>query len=90
MNRTERLIDLVLEFQTHGVCSAESLAEKFNMNVRTIYRDIEVLRDAGISVVGMPGTGYKLPADFVPIPADILTNVNLEPPAWLQAINQRR
>jgi len=90
MNRTERLIDLVLEFQKRGVCSAESLAEKFNMNVRTIYRDIDVLREAGIPVVGMPGTGYKLPDDFIPIRAGILRNDAAEYPAWLQNINKRR
>jgi predicted DNA-binding transcriptional regulator YafY len=90
LNRTERLINLLLEFQKRSICSAESLAETFHMNVRTIYRDIEVLRDVGIAIVGLPGTGYKLPADFVPISADILTNPTLERPAWLQAINQRR
>lgn len=90
LNRTQRLINLLLEFQKRGICSAESLAETFNLNVRTIYRDIDVLRDAGIAVVGMPGTGYKLPDGFAPIPRDILTNPMLERPAWLEYINKRR
>jgi predicted DNA-binding transcriptional regulator YafY len=89
MNRTERLIKLVLEFQKRGVCSAESLAEQFNLNVRTIYRDIDVLRQVGIALVGMPGTGYKLPADFVPIPANILRDETLERPTWLQHIEKQ-
>ena len=52
-------------------------------------RHIEVLRQAGISLVGMPGTGYKLPPDFVPIPATILKDETLERPAWLKSIDKQ-
>lgn len=40
--------------------TAEVLAERFGVSVRTIYRDIAALRRQGVPVVGEPGVGYHL------------------------------
>lgn len=48
--------------------SAAELAEKHGVSVRTIYRDIIDLRNAGISIEGETGIGYQLGLGyFLPI-----------------------
>ncbi len=39
---------------------AEDLAAAFETSVRTIYRDIQALSEAGVPVIGAPGQGYSL------------------------------
>ncbi|NOU94692.1 WYL domain-containing protein [Paenibacillus sp. LMG 31456] len=60
MNKTDRLLAIVLELQRKGVLRAEDLAATFETSVRTIYRDIQALSEAGVPVVGAPGLGYSL------------------------------
>lgn len=64
MNRTDRLMGILLEFQAHGERRAEDLARAFEVSVRTIYRDVEALCEAGVPVVATPGKGYKLLDDY--------------------------
>lgn len=40
--------------------TSTALAEKFNVSVRTIYRDIKALEQAGVPVVTEEGKGYSL------------------------------
>ncbi|SFL55781.1 Predicted DNA-binding transcriptional regulator YafY, contains an HTH and WYL domains [Gracilibacillus orientalis] len=60
MNKTDRLLAIMLELQHKEIVRAEDLAALFEMNVRTIYRDIQALSEAGVPVIGAPGTGYSL------------------------------
>ncbi|GGG11708.1 transcriptional regulator [Paenibacillus albidus] len=60
MNKTDRLLAIVLELQRNDVLRAEDLAAKFETSVRTIYRDIQALSEAGVTVIGAPGQGYSL------------------------------
>lgn len=60
MNKTDRMLAIVLELQRNKVLRAEDLAAKFETSVRTIYRDIQALSEAGVSVIGAPGQGYSL------------------------------
>ncbi|MFK4300967.1 putative DNA-binding transcriptional regulator YafY [Paenibacillus sp. RC254] len=60
MNKTERLLAIVLELQRSRVLKAEELAARVETSVRTIYRDIQALSEAGIPIVGLPGSGYSL------------------------------
>ncbi|MGF7046590.1 putative DNA-binding transcriptional regulator YafY [Paenibacillus sp. DS2015] len=60
MNKTDRLLAIVLELQRKGVLRAEDLAVTFETSRRTIYRDIQALSEAGVPVVGSPGQGYSL------------------------------
>ncbi|HEY1016102.1 MAG TPA: YafY family protein [Herpetosiphonaceae bacterium] len=64
MNRTDRLLAIVLELQAHGRRRAEDLAATFEVSKRTIYRDIQALCEAGVPVVAEPGLGYALPAGY--------------------------
>jgi predicted DNA-binding transcriptional regulator YafY len=60
MNRTDRLLAIILELQGKGRQRAEDLAETFETSKRTIYRDIQALGEAGVPVVSIPGLGYSL------------------------------
>ncbi|WP_334072629.1 helix-turn-helix transcriptional regulator [Paenibacillus sp. A14] len=60
MNRTDRLLAIVLELQGRKVVRAEDLAALFETSVRTIYRDIQALSEAGVPIAGTTGTGYSL------------------------------
>jgi predicted DNA-binding transcriptional regulator YafY len=60
MNRTDRLLAIVLELQGKGWQRAEDLADTFETSKRTIYRDMLALGEAGVPVVSIPGRGYSL------------------------------
>jgi predicted DNA-binding transcriptional regulator YafY len=60
MNRTDRLLAIVLELQGRGRRRSEDLAATFEVSKRTIYRDIEALCQMGVPVVSVPGRGYSL------------------------------
>jgi predicted DNA-binding transcriptional regulator YafY len=64
MNRTDRLLAIVLELQAHGSRRAEDLAASFEVSKRTIYRDVQALCEAGVPVVAEAGRGYSLPAGY--------------------------
>jgi predicted DNA-binding transcriptional regulator YafY len=58
MQRTERLFALAeyLRGRRTGV-TAETLAERFAVTIRTIYRDLDALRVASVPLVAEPGPG---------------------------------
>ena len=60
MNRTDRLLAIVLELQRKGRQRAEDLAETFETSKRTIYRDLQALGEAGVPLLAIPGQGYSL------------------------------
>ncbi|WP_178022109.1 YafY family protein [uncultured Paenibacillus sp.] len=60
MNKTDRMLAIVLELQGRRVVRAEDLAALFETSVRTIYRDIQALSEAGVPIIGTTGTGYSL------------------------------
>ncbi len=60
MNKTDRLLAIVLELQRKERQRAEDLAELFETSKRTIYRDILALCEAGVPIISVPGQGYSL------------------------------
>ena len=60
MNRTDRLLAIVLELQGRERVTAEELARTFEVTKRTIYRDIAALNESGVPVVSAAGQGYWL------------------------------
>ena len=74
MNRTDRLLAIVLELQRAGKRRAEDLAATFETSKRTIYRDMEALSEAGVPVVAVPGQGYALMAGYFLPPLSFSTD----------------
>ena len=67
MNRTDRLLALILELQRGGPRTAATLAARFETSKRTIYRDLDALGEAGVPIISTPGRGYELdPEYFLP------------------------
>lgn len=60
MNRTDRLMAMLLEFQARRELRAEDLARRFEVSVRTVYRDVQALSEGGVPIAALPGKGYRL------------------------------
>lgn len=60
MNRTDRLVAMVMHLQGRRLVRAEELARRFEVSVRTIYRDMAALGEAGVPIAGEAGVGYSL------------------------------
>lgn len=64
MRKADRLFQLVNLIRSHQPITAEQLAERVGVSVRTIYRYIDDLSVNGIPIYGEPGVGYALDEDF--------------------------
>ncbi|WP_020617432.1 helix-turn-helix transcriptional regulator [Paenibacillus daejeonensis] len=73
MNKTDRMLAIVIELQRKGVLRAEDLADKFETSVRTIYRDVQALSEMGVPVAGAPGVGYSLMEGYFLPPVSFTT-----------------
>lgn len=60
MNRIDRLAAILIQLQTKRLVKAQEIAAKFSISLRTIYRDIHALEEAGVPVIGEAGTGYRM------------------------------
>lgn len=58
--RISRLTAILTQLQTKRLLTATELAARFAVSVRTIYRDIRALEQAGIPILTEEGKGYKL------------------------------
>jgi predicted DNA-binding transcriptional regulator YafY len=58
--RISRLTAIITQLQAKRLVTAPELASKFSVSVRTIYRDIRALEDAGIPIYVEEGKGYSL------------------------------
>jgi predicted DNA-binding transcriptional regulator YafY len=60
--RASRLLSILLLLQARGRLTAQQLADELEVSVRTIYRDVESLHEAGIPLYGDRGHegGYQL------------------------------
>jgi predicted DNA-binding transcriptional regulator YafY len=60
--RASRLVSILLLLQSRGKLTAQQLAAELEVSVRTVYRDIESLSEAGVPVYGDAGPdgGYRL------------------------------
>jgi predicted DNA-binding transcriptional regulator YafY len=58
--RLSRLTAILTQLQTKRLLTATTLSEKFNVSIRTIYRDIRALEQAGVPILTEDGKGYSL------------------------------
>ncbi len=59
-SRPMRLAALYLALADAEVCTAAALVEATGAGLRTVYRDIDTLRAAGLDIRGTPRLGYEL------------------------------
>jgi predicted DNA-binding transcriptional regulator YafY len=60
MNRIDRISAILIQLQSRRVVRAGDIAERFNISLRTVYRDIKTLEEAGIPLIGEAGVGYSI------------------------------
>jgi predicted DNA-binding transcriptional regulator YafY len=60
MNRIDRVSAILIQLQSKRVVKAQDIAGRFNISLRTVYRDIKALDEAGIPIIGEAGIGYSI------------------------------
>ncbi len=60
MNRIDRVSAILIQLQSRRVVKAMDIAERFNISLRTVYRDVKTLEEAGIPIIGEAGVGYSI------------------------------
>jgi predicted DNA-binding transcriptional regulator YafY len=73
MRRADRLIEIIGHLRkADRLVTADALAERLEVSVRTIYRDIVTLQAQGLPIEGQAGVGYMLrgPVDLPPLTFD--------------------
>jgi len=64
MNRIDRLTAILIMLQTKRVVTAREIALRYGISLRTVYRDIRALENAGIPIGAQAGRGYFLAEGF--------------------------
>lgn len=60
MNRIDRISAILIQLQSRRVVKASDIADRFGISLRTVYRDVRSLEEAGIPIIGEAGVGYSL------------------------------
>ena len=51
---------MLIHLQSKKLITAQELSERYQISLRTVYRDIHSLEEAGIPIIGEAGRGYSL------------------------------
>jgi len=60
MNRIDRITAILIQLQSKRIVKAQDIASRFNISLRTVYRDVKTLEEAGIPIIGEAGIGYSI------------------------------
>lgn len=60
MNRFDRITAILIQLQSRKIVKAQDLAERFEISLRTVYRDMNTLAEAGVPIIGEAGVGYSI------------------------------
>ncbi|MRG47638.1 WYL domain-containing protein [Chitinophaga sp. SYP-B3965] len=60
MNRIDRLTAILVQLQGKKVVKAQEIADRFEISLRTVYRDVKALMEAGVPIGAEAGTGYYI------------------------------
>jgi predicted DNA-binding transcriptional regulator YafY len=60
MNRIDRLHAILTHLQSKKKVTAQDIADRFNISLRTVYRDVKALEESGVPVIGEAGIGYSV------------------------------
>ncbi|MDN3580756.1 helix-turn-helix transcriptional regulator [Mucilaginibacter flavus] len=60
MNRFDRLTAILIQLQSKRIVKAQEIADRFEISLRTVYRDLKSLEQAGVPLIGELGVGYSL------------------------------
>lgn len=60
MSQLARLISILTLLKSKRLLTSTELSERFDVSVRTIYRDIRKLEETGVPIITIEGKGYSL------------------------------
>lgn len=60
MNRFDRIIAILIQLQSKKIVTAQEISDRFEISLRTVYRDIRSLEEAGVPIVSEAGVGYSM------------------------------
>ncbi|RFM28275.1 helix-turn-helix transcriptional regulator [Deminuibacter soli] len=60
MNRIDRVTAILIQLQSKKIVKAQEIADRFSISLRTVYRDVKTLEEAGIPIIGEAGIGYSI------------------------------
>lgn len=60
VKRFDRIVAILIQLQTKRIVKAQELADRFDVSLRTIYRDIRTLEASGVPIVSEAGVGYSI------------------------------
>lgn len=64
MSRLSRLTAILTQLQSRKLLTATELARRYNISVRTVYRDMRALEEAGVPIRTEEGKGYSLVEEY--------------------------
>lgn len=64
MRRADRLFQIVQLIRGRRLTTADYLAQRLEVSMRTVYRDIAALVQQGVPIEGEAGVGYRMRAGF--------------------------
>src|SRR4051812_41757904 len=73
MNRIDRLFAIHTYLQSRRYVTAEAIAEKFGISVRTVYRDVKALCESGVPISFEPTKGYFIVQGYFLPPVSFTT-----------------
>ena len=77
MRRSDRLFDIIQILRDGKLHRAQDIADRLEVSVRTIYRDMDTLVASGVPVEGERGVGYMV-REAITLPPVTLTTAELE------------
>jgi predicted DNA-binding transcriptional regulator YafY len=60
LNRFDRIVAILIQLQSKKIVKAQSIADRFDISLRTVYRDIKTLTEAGVPIISEAGIGYEI------------------------------
>lgn len=60
VNRFDRIVAILVQLQSKRIVKAQELADRFEVSLRTIYRDIRTLEASGVPILSEAGVGYSI------------------------------
>ena len=60
LNRFDRIVAILIQLQSKRIVKAQELADRFEVSLRTIYRDIRTLEASGVPIASEAGIGYSM------------------------------
>ncbi|WP_111309159.1 helix-turn-helix transcriptional regulator [Confluentibacter sediminis] len=60
VKRFDRIVAILVQLQSKRIVKAQELADRFEVSLRTIYRDVRTLEASGVPIISEAGVGYSI------------------------------